>query len=330
MQMDNKKKCHLNQEERIEIYALRKQGVSMREIGRTLKRPHSTISKELSRNSDDRGWDRYYYDPLKAEKKTKQRRIKANQRHTKLLKNPKMLKRFEERFIVEADSQGIDEIIGRMRKEWIEIVSTSTMYNFIRRYKPNWERMLRHKGFGYKKRLQYKKTALVGVPLIEERAERINNREVFGNWEVDMVVWPKWEKWGLLTLVERRSRYVIIKKLTRATKKEVMYGIIGALRNYGVMSITSDNGSEFAGLCIIGKYLKCLVYRCHPYSSWEKWSNERMNGLIRWFIPKGWSIEGYNEAYIKEVADKLNKKPRKKLDYQTAEELFASQVQIKE
>jgi len=117
MQMDNNKKCHLNQGERIEIYALRKQGVSMREIGRILKRPHSTISKELSRNSDDRGWDRYYYDPLKAEKKTKQRRIKANQRHTKLLKNPKMLKRFEERFIVEADSQGIDEIIGRMRKE---------------------------------------------------------------------------------------------------------------------------------------------------------------------------------------------------------------------
>jgi len=62
------------------------------------------------------------------------------------------------------------------------------MYNFIRRYKPNWERMLRHKGFGYKKKPQYKKTALVGVPLIEERAERINNREVFGNWEVDMVV----------------------------------------------------------------------------------------------------------------------------------------------
>ncbi len=329
MQRNNKKRSQLNQEERIEIYALRKQGVSMRGIGRILKRPHSTISKEFSRNRDYRGWDKYRYDPLKAEKKTKQRRVEANQKHTKLLKNPKMLKSFEKRFIVEADSQGIDEIIGRMRKEWIEIVSTSTMYNFIRRYKPSWERMLRHKSFGYKKKWQHKKTALVGVPLIEERSEEINNREVFGNWEVDMVVWPKWEKWGLLTLVERKTRYVIIKKLKRATKREVMYGIIGALKRYEVMSITSDNGREFAGLWIIGKYLKCLVYRCHPYSSWEKWSNERMNGLIRWFIAKGWSIESCSEAYIKEIADKLNRKPRKKLGYQTAEELFGSQVQKK-
>lgn len=69
------------------------------------------------------------------------------------------------------------------------MVCTSTMYNFIRRYKVEWERMLRYKSFGYKKRkLKVKKTALVGVPLIEERREEINNREVFGNWEVDMVV----------------------------------------------------------------------------------------------------------------------------------------------
>jgi IS30 family transposase len=71
-------------------------------------------------------------------------------------------------------------------------------------------------------------------------------------------------------LVERQTRYVIIKKLKRATKKEVIYGIIEALRKYEVMSITSDNGSEFAGLKIVGNYLGCLVFRCHPYCSWEK------------------------------------------------------------
>lgn len=188
---------------------------------------------------------------MKANKKAKERRIKTNQKNTKLLKNPKMLKLFEERFLVEADSQGIDEIIGRMRKEWIEMVCTSTMYSFIRRYKIEWERMLRYKSFGYKKRKwKAKKTALVGVPLIEERWEEINAREVFGNWEVDMVVWPRWEKGGLLTIVERQTRYVIIKKLKRATKKEVTKAMVEALKGYEVMSITSDNGSEFAGTLI--------------------------------------------------------------------------------
>ena len=117
MQKNNTKRVHLNQEERIEIYALYKQGVSIRGIGRILKRAHTTISKELDRNSEYVGWDTYHYNPLKADEKARQRRIKENQKHTKLLKNPKILKVFEERFIIEADSQGIDEIIGRLRKE---------------------------------------------------------------------------------------------------------------------------------------------------------------------------------------------------------------------
>lgn len=116
MQENNKKRGQLNQEERIEIYALRKQGISLRGIGRILKRAHTTISKELDRNSIYLGWDRYCYNPLKANKKAKDRRVKANQKNIKLFKDPKMLKLFEERFIVEADSQGIDEIIGIINK----------------------------------------------------------------------------------------------------------------------------------------------------------------------------------------------------------------------
>lgn len=117
MQENNKKRGQLSQGERIEIYALRKQEVSLKGIGRILKRAHTTISKELDRNSIYLGLDRYRYDPLKANEKARERRVKANQKNTKLLKNPKMLKLFEERFIAEADSQGIDEIIRRMRKE---------------------------------------------------------------------------------------------------------------------------------------------------------------------------------------------------------------------
>ncbi|PZM87579.1 MAG: hypothetical protein DLD55_00685 [candidate division SR1 bacterium] len=133
MQGNHKKRGHLSQGERVEIYALRKQGISLRGIGKILKRAHTTISKELERNSEYLGWGRYSYNPLKAQKQAKERRVKTNQKNTKLLKNPKMLKLFERRFIVEVESQGIDEIIGRMRKEGIEMVCTSTMYSFIRR-----------------------------------------------------------------------------------------------------------------------------------------------------------------------------------------------------
>ena len=117
--------------------------------------------------------------------------------------------------------------------------------------------------------------------------------------------------------------------MKRARKNEVICGIVGALKEYEVMSITSDNGSEFSGLKEIWKILDCLVYRCHLYSSWEKWGNERINGLVRWLIPKRWSIQKWGEEYIEKIAEKLNRKPRKKLGYQTAKELFGSQVQIR-
>lgn len=166
-------------------------------------------------------------------------------------------------------------------------------------------------------------TALVGVPLIEEREEIINNRESFGVWEVDMVVWPKGEKWGLLTIIERKTRFTIIKKLKRAKKGKVKMAIINALSGNKVNSITSDNGSEFAGMKEIWEELWCKVFRCHPYSSRKKGGNERNNGIIRRFCPKWLSIQQYSEEYIKEVERKINNKPRKILNYKTAWIVFS-------
>jgi IS30 family transposase len=98
--------------------------------------------------------------------------------------------------------------------------------------------------------------------------------------------------------------------------------MIDALSPYKINSITSDNGPEFAMLAKVWEELWCKVFRCHPYSSREKGGNERNNGIIRWFCPKGLSIQQYSEEYIKEVEMKINSKPRKILQYQTALELF--------
>jgi len=163
----------------------------------------------------------------------------------------------------------------------------------------------------------------VGVPLIEEREEAINSRKTFGDWEIDMVIWPQGERWGLLTIIERKTRFTIIKKVPRARKWDVYRVVIEAMSGYKVNSITSDNWPEFAWMRQMGKRLWCKVFRCHPYASREKWGNERNNGIIRRFCPKWLSIQQYNEEYIKEVERKINNKPRKILNYQTAWTVFS-------
>jgi IS30 family transposase len=322
MHAHSNKSGQLSQGERYQIEILFKNGKwrSCRCIGQELNRDHTVISRELQRNWVTNAWGVVVrYSAKEAEEKRLIRRGNANNGHVKLLRNPGMLKCFEKVFMEKYDSQWVDEIIGFLRLEWIEMVCTSTMYRFIHTYKREWEYKLRHGKHWYKKRKgKSKKTALVGVPLITERPEEVNNRENFGDWEVDMVVWPLWEKWGLLTLVERKTRFTIITKLNDAKKVSVYMAMLNALSVYKVNSITSDNWSEFAGMKRIGEVLWCEVFRCNPYSSREKGSNERNNGIIRWFCPKWLSIQQYSEEYIREIERKINDKPRKILWYKTA------------
>ncbi|MDR2190409.1 MAG: IS30 family transposase [Candidatus Peribacteria bacterium] len=98
----------------------------------------------------------------------------------------------------------------------------------------------------------------------------------------------------------------------------VKHAMIEKLSGYKVRSITSDNGTEFAGLAEVRKVVGCLVYRCHPYASREKGGNERNNGIIRRFCPKQLSIQQYSEEYIRKIETKINSKPRKILNYTSA------------
>ena len=323
MQSNSTKKWQLSQEERVKIETLLREWLSGHKIGERLWRDPSVISREILRNWVDKWrWNIVYIAKI-AEEKRLERRHKANKKHVKLFKDKEILRRFEEVFKENHEREWVDEIIGNLRFSGKEMVSTSTMYRFIHTYKKEREYRLRYGKHWYKKRKgKKKKTAVVRVPLIEEREEEINNRETLGDWEVDMVAWPKWEIWGLLTLVERKTRLTIIEKLKRGKKQAVYDAIIRVLSRYKVNSITSDNWSEFAMLAEVWKTLWCKVFRCHPYSSREKWGNERNNGIIRWFCPKWLSIQQYSEEYIKEVETKINNKHRKKLHYQTALEVF--------
>ena len=168
---------------------------------------------------------------------------------------------------------------------------------------------------------------------IELRPEIINNRERFGDWELDTVVsTSKGQHQCLMTLTDRKIRFEIIAKLNGKTKEEVIKkirkikSIIKDSLNDIIKSISTDNGAEFSGWKEIQEILNTTVYFCHPYSSYEKGTNEKHNGIIRYFIPKGELIENYSEKDIEEIANWMNNYPRKIFGYRTQIEMLKEEL----
>ncbi len=324
VQKKNNKKKHLTQAERQEIKVWLKERKSYRFIWKKLDRDHTVISREVKRNSIrcKRTWWNIYK-PEEAERLRLVRRQKANQKHILLFNNLDLQIRLESLLKRKGKERGPDEILWRLRYKWFKSVAASTLYRFIDTYKKERKKYLRFGRHGYRKRGSWKKkTALVGVPLIDERSKTVDERKEIGHWEADMVVWPQGEKWWLVTLVERCSRYVLISKVPRSTKDYVYSAMYTMLHNEKVLSTTSDNWSEFASLALLWTKLWSPVYRCHPYASREKWTNEKTNGFIRWFCPKWLPIQQYGEEYIMKVQSSLNHKPRKILGYKSPYEVY--------
>lgn len=168
---------------------------------------------------------------------------------------------------------------------------------------------------------------------IDERPTEVDDREEFGHWEADLVIGQKSGKDEvLLTLAERKSREFLMFKIPNKTAGAVMDGFTSLRNEYGEMfstifkTITTDNGSEFTRLSELESFSNTLVYYAHPYSSWEKGTNERHNGLIRRFIPKGKRIDNYSIDDIAAVEEWCNQLPRKLLGYMTPDEIFNDEL----
>jgi IS30 family transposase len=222
------------------------------------------------------------------------------------------------------------DVIAHKINEWREkkIISTKSIYNHIRdREEVLWV-YLRYKWWWYRKRWRIKELVRMRhIPLIDERWEEIEWRKRIGDWEVDCIV-SKDHKPGLITIVDRRSRYIVIQKKHTFKAEPVSKLITYALYWKRVHSITSDNGVEFQYLDRVWKKLWCKYYRCHPYSSWERWSNERNNREVRVYIPKWSDISDYTEKELLDIQNRINRKPRKILWYKTAEEVFFSESKL--
>lgn len=315
---------HLTREQRYTISVM-KGKLNQSEIAKAIGKDKSVVSRELKRNCDKRS-GRYNYDLAQRKYERRQREKPKHQRFTTEVEDY-VKKQLSNDFSPE-------QIAGRAKLEGVTCVSHEIIYQYIwvdKRKKGDLHTHLRHKGRKYQKRGNKtdKRGCIKNRVSIEQRPAIVDEKKRFGDFEADTII-GKNHKGAILTINDRSSSFVIIRKLEGKEADGLAEKLIEALtpiREY-VLTITNDNGKEFAQHERIGKELNTNVYFARPYHSWERGANENMNGLIRQYLPKGISFENITDKQIYDIQNKLNNRPRKKLNFLTPNEFIRNNFAI--
>jgi IS30 family transposase len=311
---------HITVEQRIKIEALLKAGHKATFIAKQLSIHRSSIYRELKRNQTKTGkYNAAFAQELSEEQKE---RFSHNRSFTFSM----------EKFIREKLSEeqwSPEQIWGYCKENNINMVSHESIYKFVYQDKNKGGvlyKNLRVASRKYRKRYgsgKGKRCIIKDKVSIDERLECINNKQRVGDWEIDTIV-GKDNKGAIVTIAERTTAFVLIAKLNGKNAQELAEAVVKLMMPFKdlVLSITSDNGTEFAMHKYISKKLGALFYFAHPYSSWERGLNEYTNRLIRQYIPKKTNFNGVNRLDINEITMKLNRRPRKKLKYKTPGKVF--------
>ncbi len=309
---------HLIKEQRYEIKAYLKCGMTQSFIAKAIGVSKSTISRELKRNSSNRG----VYRPDKANEKANERKERFNQKRKFDSNTEKVVREY----LVE-EQLSPKQIVGICKKKNIPMVSYERIYAFIREDKANGGDLYKHTRHKLKHRKRPvggKKIVIKNRVSIDDRSAAINNKERFGDWEIDLIV-GKENKGAIVTIVERTTAFLMMKKLNDGKNaKSLAQEVTEMLMPYKdyVHSITSDNGTEFAEHQQISKSLGSQFFFCHPYSSWERGLSEYTNKLVRQYIPKKSEFKQYSDQYIRNIQYKINRRPRETLDFDNPKDLF--------
>ena len=156
---------------------------------------------------------------------------------------------------------------------------------------------------------------------MSERPVEANERSRRGDWEADTIVGFS-RKSGLLTLVDRKSRYLIARKLSRLGSVEVRDALIKCLQGQRLCTITPDRGREFQLHGQVSAKLGVEFYFPPPHQPWQRGSNENTNGLLREYFPKGYDFNQLSDGDLQAVVDQLNHRPRKILGYKSPWEVW--------
>jgi IS30 family transposase len=305
----------LTHEERYQIYILKKAEYSQAQIAELLERDKSTISRELRRNRGLKG-----YRPRQAHHLALVRRYDKVQ--------PRIGNQVWQQ--VEAlirEEWSPEQIVGRLEDEQGVSISHEWIYQYIYADKRSGGDLYRYLRCQKPRRKRYgsydRRGIIPNQVSIDERPAIVDARRRFGDWEGDTVI-GKGHRGALVTLVERKSLYTVIRAVPRKTAEAVRKAVRCGLTPYRdrVYTITYDNGREFADHEGMAADLETRVYFAHPYASWERGLNENTNGLIRQYFPKHRDLTTVTEREIKTAMDKLNHRPRKSLGFRTPHEVF--------
>jgi IS30 family transposase len=306
---------HLSREERYQISALLKEGLSQSQISANLGRHKSTISREIARNSGLRG-----YRPRQASIMSKERSFDNR----------------NARRIRPSDWTDVVDLLGQ---QWspeqiaFEVpISHETIYRHVYAEKALGGHLYKNLRCQKKRRKRYaggrdRRGQIIGRRPISERPSHIDDRRQIGHWEGDTMI-GKRHKQAIVTLVERKSGYTVLAKVRNKTAELVSSAIIRRLEpiSLRVQTLTYDNGKEFADHAVIDQALGSKAYFADPYSSWQRGSNENLNGLIRQYIPKSRPLSTVSDAELVKIEERLNTRPRKRLGFKTPHDVFTKSL----
>jgi len=338
-----RKKEHLNYEERKTIARMLREGANKREISRALYRDKSTIKREIERGTviqrkknpyegksleytEYIEYTEYFAD---AGQRVYEQHRKNCGAKNKVIACAELVEYVEEKILGEK-KWSPDAAIGYAKANNLfpnQTFTTKTFYNWIEdglvkvknidlllkvRRKPKNSRRERKKKLGKS---------------IDERPATVENREEFGHWEGDGIV-GKSQQGYLITLVERKLGIGLLFNAGSREQDKIVGIVDGLQKEYGdyfgsiFKTITLDNGSEFSDSTGIEKDGRTQVYYAHPYSSFERGTNENWNGIVRRFIPKGSNFDKLTDKDIQRINHYINTLPRKRFGYRTPLDLW--------
>lgn len=330
--MEVKKHRRLTLKERVQIETLLNENRSKAYIANKLKRSRSTITREVNKlvgNANDK------YDAHLAHWCAKDDYL--NKRNLDKISTHKPLKHFVYKGLLSEWTP--EQIAGRIKELYpndpIMSISHEAIYRHIytRPQASLNKKLIKLLVRKKTKRRPPKKrrgtgSKIVNQVSIDNRPRHIEDRIEIGHWEGDLII-GKNHKSAIGTIVERKSRYTIIIKLNSKKADEVakMFSKkLNQLNNIFKKSMTYDNGIEMAKHEEITKNTGMKIFFAHPYSSWERGTNENTNGLIRRYLPKGTDFNQIDEKALMEIQEKLNNRPRKIIGYKTPKEIMDSEL----
>jgi len=322
---------HLTIEEREKIQLMLWQKQSVRAMARELNRSPSSISREInkSRRSDGK---RFYIPRAAHERAILNRSIRGERR---LVKNEILrdyvIKHLKLGWSPEQIAAKSEEITGaRISHEAIyQYIYAQIHRNGYGYIKPGCEDLRPYLARRKKRRVRKGQKASYRIekgplPSIDNRPKEVERREYIGHWEDDLII-SKSSKQALKTVNERMSGIVFIEKVNNKTISESNRSVAKRLKTIPPeyrKTLTRDRGSENLGHVELERELGIICFFAHAYHSWERGSNENLNGLIRRFLPKGTDFRTVSDKQIKYIEYLINSRPRKRLGWKTPYEVF--------